>query len=42
MPDAAAEPDTAAGRAAAQETSALSHPAVDPDATAGTASTPTR
>ncbi|KYK16592.1 MULTISPECIES: alpha/beta hydrolase-fold protein [Streptomyces] len=35
MPDAAAEPDTAAGRAAAQETSALSHPAVDPDATAG-------
>ncbi|MBX4178724.1 alpha/beta hydrolase family protein, partial [Streptomyces geysiriensis] len=35
MPDAAAEPDTAAGRAAAEETSALSHPAVDPDATAG-------
>ncbi|MFH9601373.1 alpha/beta hydrolase family protein [Streptomyces rochei] len=35
MPDATAEPDTAAGRAAAEETSALSHPAVDPDATAG-------
>ncbi|KFG74782.1 alpha/beta hydrolase [Streptomyces mutabilis] len=35
MPDATAEPGTAAGRAAAEEKSALSHPAVEPDASAG-------
>ncbi|MEU3898710.1 alpha/beta hydrolase [Streptomyces sp. NPDC045251] len=35
MPDAAAEPGTSAGRAAAEEKSALSRPAVDPDSTAG-------
>ncbi|WP_217250789.1 alpha/beta hydrolase [Streptomyces sp. AC602_WCS936] len=35
MPDAAAEPGTAAGRAAAEEKSALSRPAVDPDSSAG-------
>ncbi|MFC8868115.1 alpha/beta hydrolase [Streptomyces sp. NPDC057148] len=34
MPDAAAEPGTSAGRAAAEEKSALSRPAVDPDSTA--------
>ncbi|MDT0613204.1 alpha/beta hydrolase [Streptomyces lancefieldiae] len=34
MPDAAAEPGTAAARAAAEEKSAFSHPAVDPDGTA--------
>ncbi|MFG2680282.1 alpha/beta hydrolase [Streptomyces sp. NPDC048392] len=35
MPDAAAEPGTAAARDAAEEESALSHPAVEPDSTAG-------
>ncbi|MEV5866238.1 alpha/beta hydrolase [Streptomyces tendae] len=35
MPDAAAEPGTAAARNAAEEKSALSHPAVEPDSTAG-------
>ncbi|WP_282089944.1 alpha/beta hydrolase [Streptomyces tendae] len=35
MPDAAAEPGTAAARDAAEEKSALSHPAVEPDSTAG-------
>ncbi len=35
MPDATAEPGTPAGRAAAEEKSALSHPAVEPDASAG-------
>ncbi|MFJ4329656.1 alpha/beta hydrolase [Streptomyces sp. NPDC088935] len=35
MPDAAAEPGTAAARNAAEEKSALSHPAVAPDSTAG-------
>ncbi|WP_217168838.1 alpha/beta hydrolase [Streptomyces sp. AC512_CC834] len=35
MPDAAAEPGTAAARDAAEEKSALSHPAVGPDSTAG-------
>lgn len=35
MPDAAAEPGTAAERNAAEEKSALSHPAVEPDSTAG-------
>ncbi|MGW4546676.1 alpha/beta hydrolase [Streptomyces violaceorubidus] len=35
MPDAAAEPGTAAARNAAEEKSAFSHPAVDPDSTAG-------
>ncbi|WP_369176438.1 alpha/beta hydrolase [Streptomyces mutabilis] len=35
MPDATAEPGIAAGRAAAEEKSALSHPAVEPDASAG-------
>ncbi|MEV5643993.1 MULTISPECIES: alpha/beta hydrolase [Streptomyces] len=34
MPDAAAEPGTAAARNAAEEKSAFSHPAVDPDSTA--------
>jgi acetyl esterase/lipase len=34
MPDDAAAPDTAAARAAAEEESAFSHPAVAPDATA--------
>ncbi|GHB50548.1 lipase [Streptomyces viridiviolaceus] len=34
MPDAAAEPGNAAARAAAEEKSAFSHPAVDPDGTA--------
>ncbi|MFH8975148.1 alpha/beta hydrolase [Streptomyces sp. NPDC017890] len=34
MPEAAAEPDTAAARDAAEEKSAFSHPAVDPDSTA--------
>lgn len=34
MPDAAAEPGTAAARNAAEEKSAFSHPAVDPDGTA--------
>ncbi|MEV5549121.1 alpha/beta hydrolase [Streptomyces sp. NPDC052309] len=34
MPDAAAEPGNAAARAEAEEKSALSHPAVDPDSTA--------
>ncbi|MFE5597861.1 alpha/beta hydrolase [Streptomyces coelicoflavus] len=34
MPDAAAEPGTAAARDAAEEKSALSHPAVEPDSTA--------
>ncbi|MGC9441394.1 alpha/beta hydrolase [Streptomyces sp. WG5] len=34
MPDAAAEPGTAAARDAAEEKSAFSHPAVDPDSTA--------
>jgi acetyl esterase/lipase len=33
MPDDAAAPDTAAARAAAEEESAFSHPAVDPDTT---------
>ncbi|MFE0418533.1 alpha/beta hydrolase [Streptomyces tendae] len=35
MPDAAAEPGTAAARNAAEEKSAFSHPAVEPDSTAG-------
>ncbi|MFE0366887.1 alpha/beta hydrolase [Streptomyces tendae] len=35
MPDAAAEPGTAAARNAAEEKSAFSHPAVGPDSTAG-------
>ncbi|MFE9706076.1 alpha/beta hydrolase [Streptomyces sp. NPDC005930] len=35
MPDAAAEPGTAAARNAAEEKAALSHPAVAPDSTAG-------
>jgi acetyl esterase/lipase len=35
MPDSAAEPGTAAARDAAEEKSALSHPAVAPDSTAG-------
>ncbi|MFE5257552.1 alpha/beta hydrolase [Streptomyces coelicoflavus] len=35
MPDAAAEPGTAAARDAAEEESAFSHPAVEPDSTAG-------
>ncbi|NEB13579.1 alpha/beta hydrolase, partial [Streptomyces coelicoflavus] len=35
MPDAAAEPGTAAARNAAEEESAFSHPAVEPDSTAG-------
>ncbi|KOU02462.1 MULTISPECIES: alpha/beta hydrolase [Streptomyces] len=35
MPDAAAEPGTAAARDAAEEKSAFSHPAVEPDSTAG-------
>ncbi|MGX1029188.1 alpha/beta hydrolase [Streptomyces sp. SAI-097] len=35
MPDSAAEPGTAAARNAAEEKSALSHPAVAPDSTAG-------
>ncbi|MFE0809989.1 alpha/beta hydrolase [Streptomyces sp. NPDC058794] len=35
MPDAAAEPGTSAGRAAAEEKSALSRPAVGPDSAAG-------
>ncbi|MFD4348297.1 alpha/beta hydrolase [Streptomyces coelicoflavus] len=35
MPDAAAEPGTAAARDAAEEKSALSHPAIEPDSTAG-------
>ncbi|MDQ0405224.1 alpha/beta fold hydrolase [Streptomyces sp. NBC_01723] len=35
MPDAAAEPGTAAARNAAEEKSAFAHPAVDPDSTAG-------
>ncbi|MFF4471775.1 alpha/beta hydrolase [Streptomyces sp. NPDC001599] len=35
MPDAAAEPGTAAARDAAEEKSALSHPPVEPDSTAG-------
>ncbi|MFD5665997.1 alpha/beta hydrolase [Streptomyces anthocyanicus] len=35
MPDAAAEPGTAAARDAAEEKSALSHPAVEPDSTVG-------
>jgi acetyl esterase/lipase len=34
MPDAAAEPGNAAARAAAEEKSAFSHPAVDPDVSA--------
>ncbi|MDG9720548.1 alpha/beta hydrolase [Streptomyces sp. DH24] len=34
MPDAAAEPENAAARAAAEEKSALSHPAVEPDVSA--------
>ncbi|MYR40566.1 alpha/beta hydrolase, partial [Streptomyces sp. SID5910] len=34
MPDAAAEPGTAAARNAAEEKSVFSHPAVDPDSTA--------
>ncbi|WP_031043053.1 alpha/beta hydrolase [Streptomyces sp. NRRL F-5650] len=35
MPDAAAEPGTAAARNAAEEKSAFSHPAAEPDSTAG-------
>ncbi|WP_121700484.1 alpha/beta hydrolase [Streptomyces sp. E5N298] len=35
MPDSAAEPGTAAARGVAEEKSALSHPAVAPDSTAG-------
>ncbi|MFJ6073552.1 alpha/beta hydrolase [Streptomyces sp. NPDC093065] len=35
MPDADAEPGTAAARNAAEEKSAFSHPAVEPDSTAG-------